>query len=310
MKSLAKLLISHVFISIFVTFFLLSGHIEHPFLIIFLLFLPVLNKGQRFQKIQSKKIRLLNASLCFILISFPQLLTNPMDWRYLVFLIICIIFSLVYFYTLYQLFKEVNQKSLIQEVTPMKKEDFTTRLLKLFFHIQGPFDECRQEIIYKACARSMVQIVYSSFFLFLFYLLFGRFIEAVRYAMPYVYSGLIFFITLKTQRAVKELHLEKDDKSEIILKTYSKSQIKFRSWVVFIGLQIGLFILLIFHKVFVQQMSLPDFVKLLMQFDKSVPLLMYGLIIGSIFGTLTYGFLSLQEEKTPKNTKQKEKSKQ
>ena len=113
MKSLARLLISHVFISIFVTFFLLSGHIEHPFLIIFLLFLPVLNKGQRFQKIQSKKIRLLNASLCFILISFPQLLTNPMDWRYLVFLIICIIFSLVYFYTLYQLFKEINQKLLI-----------------------------------------------------------------------------------------------------------------------------------------------------------------------------------------------------
>lgn len=100
MKSLARLLISHVFISIFVTFFLLSGHIEHPFLIFFLLFLPVLNKGQRSQKIQSKKIRLLNASLCFILVSFPQLLTNPMDWRYLVFLIICIIFSLVYFYTL------------------------------------------------------------------------------------------------------------------------------------------------------------------------------------------------------------------
>ena len=156
----------------------------------------------------------------------------------------------------------------------------------------------------------MVQIVYSSFFLFLFYLLFGRFIEVVRYAMPYVYSGLIFFITLKTQRAVKELHLEKDDKSEIILKTYSKAQIKFRSWIVFIGIQISLFTLLIFHKVFVQQMSLSDFAKLLMQFDKSVPFLMYGLIIGSIFGTLTYGFLSLQEEKTPKNTKQKEKSKQ
>ena len=78
----------------------------------------------------------------------------------------------------------------------------------------------------------------------------------------------------------------------------------------FIGIQIGLFTLLIFHKVFVQQMSLSDFAKLLMQFDKSVPFLMYGLIIGSIFGTLTYGFLSLQEEKTPKNTKQKEKSKQ
>ena len=144
---------------------------------------------------------------------------------------------------------------------------------------------------------SMVQIVYSSFFLFLFYLLFGRFIEVVRYAMPYVYSGLIFFITLKTQRAVKELHLEKDDKSEIILKTYSKAQIKFRSWVVFIGLQIGLFTLLIFHKVFVQQMSLPDFMKLLMQFDKSGPFLMYGLIIGSIFGTLTYGFYHYKKRK-------------
>ncbi|CIV32160.1 Uncharacterised protein [Streptococcus pneumoniae] len=104
--------------------------------------------------------------------------------------------------------------------------------------------------------------------------------------------------------------MEKDDKSEIILKTYSKAQIKFRSWVVFIGIQIGLFTLLIFHKVFVQQMSFSDFGKLLMQFDKSGPFLMYGLIIGSIFGTLTYGFLSLQEEKTPKNTKQKEKSKQ
>ena len=88
----------------------------------------------------------------------------------------------------------------------MKKEDFTTRLLRNLFHIQGPFDECRQEIIYKACARSMVQIVYSSFFLFLFYLLFGRFIEVVRYVMPYIFFGLIYFITLKTQRNVKELH--------------------------------------------------------------------------------------------------------
>ena len=113
MKSLVTLLISHIFVSIFITFFLVSGQITRPFLIIFLLFLPLLNKGQRLQKIQSQKIRLLNASLCFILVSFPQLLTNPMDWRYLVFLIICIIFSLVYFYTLYQLFKEINQKSLI-----------------------------------------------------------------------------------------------------------------------------------------------------------------------------------------------------
>ena len=198
MKSLARLLISHVFISIFVTFFLLSGHIEHPFLIIFLLFLPVLNKGQRFQKIQSKKIRLLNASLCFILISFPQLLTNPMDWRYLVFLIICIISSLVYFYTLYQLFKEINHKS------------------------------------------------------------------------------------------------------------YSKSQISLRSWGVFISIPISLFVLSAFHKLFVQHLPLDTFWDNLSQFDKMLPLLVLGLGIGAIFGTMTYAFLSEHEMKHSESGMHKE----
>lgn len=110
MKSLQNLLLTHILVSIFITFFLVSGQISRPFLIIFLLFLPLLNKGQRLQKIQSKKIRLLNASLCFILVCLPQLLTNSIDWRYLVFLTICIIFSLIYCYTLYQLFREANTK--------------------------------------------------------------------------------------------------------------------------------------------------------------------------------------------------------
>ena len=113
MKSLVTLLFSHIFVSIFITFVLVSGQITRPFLIIFLLFLPLLNKGQILQKIQSKKIRLLNVSLCFILVSFPQLLRRPADWRYLVFITTCIIFSLIYFYTFYQLVKEVNQKPLI-----------------------------------------------------------------------------------------------------------------------------------------------------------------------------------------------------
>ena len=113
----------------------------------------------------------------------------------------------------------------------MKKEDFTTRLLKLFFHIQGPFDECRQEMIYKACARALIQIVYSSLLLFLFYLLFGRFIELVRDAMPYLYFGLIFVLASRARLAVRDLHLDKDDPSEIHHKSYSKSQIKVRSWV-------------------------------------------------------------------------------
>lgn len=110
MKSLQNLLLSHILIGIFITFFLVYGHITRPFLIVFLLALPVLNKGQRFQKINSKKIRLLNASLCFILVCLPQLLTSPMDWRYFLFLTICSIFSLIYVYTFYQLYTEVNKK--------------------------------------------------------------------------------------------------------------------------------------------------------------------------------------------------------
>ena len=179
----------------------------------------------------------------------------------------------------------------------MKKEDLTTRLVRNFFHIQGPFDECRQEVIYKACARSMVQIFYSSFFLFLFYILFGRFIEIVRSLMPYLYFGLILFMSIKAQRAVQELHLEKDDKSEIIYKTYSKRQIKVRSWLVFISIEIGLFALLLFHKLFVQQMSLSTFLEKIIQTEIMIPLLVFGLSIGAIFGTMVYCFLSLHKEK-------------
>ena len=178
----------------------------------------------------------------------------------------------------------------------MKKEDLTTRLLRNFFHIQGPFDECRQEVIYKACARSMVQIFYSSFFLFLFYILFGRFIEIVRSLMPYLYFGLILFMSIKAQRAVQELHLEKDDKSEIIYKTYSKRQIKVRSWLVFISIEIGLFALLLFHKLFVQQVPLSTFLEKIIQTEIMIPLLVFGLSIGAIFGTMTYCFLSEHEE--------------
>ena len=179
----------------------------------------------------------------------------------------------------------------------MKKEDFTTRLLKLFFHIQGPFDECRQEIIYKAGARALIQIVYSSLLLFLFYLLFGRFIELVRDAMPYLYFGLIFVLSSRARLAVRDLHLDKDDPSEIHHKSYSKSQIKVRSWGVFISIQLGLFLLLIFHKLFVQHLPLDTFWDNLSQFDKTIPLLVLGLGIGAIFGSMTYAFLSEHEMK-------------
>ena len=179
----------------------------------------------------------------------------------------------------------------------MKKEDLTTRLLKLFFHIQEPFDECRQEMIYKACARALIQIVYSSLLLFLFYLLFGRFIELVRDAVPYLYFGLIFVLSSRARLAVRDLHLDKDDQSEIHHKSYSKSQINLRSWGVFLSIQLGLFLLLIFHKLFVQHLPLNTFWDNLSQFDKMLPLLVLSLGIGAIFGTMTYAFLSEHEMK-------------
>ena len=188
----------------------------------------------------------------------------------------------------------------------MKKEDLTTRLLKLFFHIQGPFDECRQEMIYKACARALIQIVYSSLLLFLFYLLFGRFIELVRDAMPYLYFGLIFVLASRARLAVRNLHLDKDDPSEIHHKSYSKSQIKVRSWGVFISIQLGLFLLLIFHKLFVQHLPLDTFWDNLSQFDKMLPLLVLGLSIGAIFGSMTYAFLSEHEMKHSESGMHKE----
>ena len=111
MKSLARLLISHVFISIFLSFALVSVAVSHTVLILLLLFLPVINKG--FEKIQSKRMPILNAALFFLLISLPQLLTTPIQWKFPIFLVITIISSLAYFYNFYQVVKEVDQKQLI-----------------------------------------------------------------------------------------------------------------------------------------------------------------------------------------------------
>lgn len=69
MKSLQTLIFSHILVSIFVTFFLVYGQVTRPFLIIFLLVLPVLNKGQRFQKITSKNTLLERISLLYPRIS-------------------------------------------------------------------------------------------------------------------------------------------------------------------------------------------------------------------------------------------------
>lgn len=104
--------------------------------------------------------------------------------------------------------------------------------------------------------------------------------------------GLIFVLSSRARLAVRDLHLGKDDPSEIHHKSYSKSQIQVRSWGVFISIPIGLFVLSAFHKLFVQHLPLNTFWDNLSQFDKMLPLLVLGLGIGAIFGSMTYTFLS------------------
>ena len=205
MKSLLTLILSHILISIFMTVFLVYGQITRPFLIIFLLALPVLNKGQRLQKIKSKKRRLLNASLCFILVSLPQLITNSMDWRYLLFLTICIVFSLVYFL-------------------------------------------------------------------------------------------MIFALSLKARYSTRGLHLEDDDQSEIPQITYSKQQIKLRSWLVGTSIPTLYLFILFSKKVLLENHSITDFFLQFLELKMIAFFLLVGLGVGSIFGTMTYYFLSEHEE--------------
>ena len=69
MKSLLTLILSHILVSIFMTVFLVYGQITRPFLIIFLLALPVLNKGQYFRKSNQKNTPLKRISLLYPRIS-------------------------------------------------------------------------------------------------------------------------------------------------------------------------------------------------------------------------------------------------
>ena len=78
MKSLQNLLLTHILVGIFITFFLVHGHITRPFLIVFLLALPVLNKGQRFQKIKSKK----NTPSKRISLLYSRMLTTTLNEFY------------------------------------------------------------------------------------------------------------------------------------------------------------------------------------------------------------------------------------
>ena len=89
-------------------------------------------------------------------------------------------------------------------------------------------------------------------------------------------------------------------------RTYSKQEIRVRSRLVFIGILIGLFTLLCFHKLYVEQIPLSTFWEKLVQIDTLIPLLVFGLNIAAIFGTMTYAFLSEYEVRHSESVTYKE----
>lgn len=112
MKSLLTLLTYHLLFSSLLIFIIVSGNLIREIFLV-LVFVPALNKGLTYLKIDSQKTRILNLALCFMILSFSQLMLVSGNWKYYLLLTIASISSITYLYYLYQLVKEVNQKPLI-----------------------------------------------------------------------------------------------------------------------------------------------------------------------------------------------------
>lgn len=112
MKSLLTLLTYHLLFSSLLIFIIVSGNLIREIFLV-LVFVPALNKGLTYLKIDSQKTRILNLALYFMILSFPQLMLISGNWNYYLLLTIASLSSITYLYYLYQLVKEVNQKPLI-----------------------------------------------------------------------------------------------------------------------------------------------------------------------------------------------------
>ena len=112
MKSLVTLLTYHLLFSSLLIFIIVSGNLIREIFLV-LVFVPALNKGLTYLKIDSQKTRILNLALCFMILSLPQLMLISGNWKYHLLLTIASLSSITYLYYLYQLVKEVNQKPLI-----------------------------------------------------------------------------------------------------------------------------------------------------------------------------------------------------
>lgn len=106
MKSLVTLLIYHLLFASLLTSIIVSGSLPIYDIVLVLVFLPALNKGLIYLKIDSQKTRILNLALCFMIISLPQLTVILSNWKYYLLLTIATLSSITYLYYLYQFVKE------------------------------------------------------------------------------------------------------------------------------------------------------------------------------------------------------------
>ena len=106
MKSLLTLLTYHLLFSSLLIFIIVSGNLPIYDIVLLPVFVPALNKGLTYLKIDSQKTRILNLPLYFIILSFPQLLLISSGWKYYLLFTIASLSSITYLYYLYQFVKE------------------------------------------------------------------------------------------------------------------------------------------------------------------------------------------------------------
>ena len=105
MKSLLTLLTYHLLFASLLIFIIISGNLPISEILLLLVFIPALNKGLTYLKIDSQKTRILNLALCFMILSLPQLMVISSGWKYYLLFTIAILSSITYLYYLYQFVK-------------------------------------------------------------------------------------------------------------------------------------------------------------------------------------------------------------
>ena len=108
MKSLLTLLTYHLLFSSLFIFIIVSGNLPIYDIVFLPVFVPALNKGLTYLKIDSQKTRILNLALFFMILSLPQLTLISSNWKYYILFTIAILSSITYLYYLYQFVKETK----------------------------------------------------------------------------------------------------------------------------------------------------------------------------------------------------------